>query len=183
VSDIFELEQRDPDTYRKETRKNTLILIVIFVVLAMGLSTLSVSFFGKPDGNNFVWNVAGVFTGFILTTLIFKRILWYQPWMNASVYGWELKRCLMSITNIMHHVENGIEQNDITAIKLLRFYHLGLMQMHRLEGNDGGISELQKPVQALLQKIEALELDPQQTRFDPAWINEVKQKEKQTQKL
>ncbi|QEW08474.1 DUF3087 domain-containing protein [Nitrincola iocasae] len=180
---MFELEQRDPDTYRKETRKNTLILIVIFVVLAMGLSTLSVSFFGKPDGNNFVWNVAGVFTGFILTTLIFKRILWYQPWMNASVYGWELKRCLMSITNIMHHVENGIEQNDITAIKLLRFYHLGLMQMHRLEGNDGGISELQKPVQALLQKIEALELDPQQTRFDPAWINEVKQKEKQTQKL
>lgn len=183
MSDIFELEQRDPDNYRKETRKNTLILIVIFVVLAMSLSTLSVSIFGQPEGNNFVWNVAGVLTGFILTTLIFKKILWYQPWMNASVYGWKLKRCLMSVTNIMHHVEAGVEQNNLTAIKLLRFYHLGLMQMHRLEGNDGGVSELQKPAQKLLEKIEALELDPQQTRFDPAWIDEVKQKQKQTQKL
>ncbi len=49
------------------------------------------------------------------------------------------------------------------------------MQMHRLEGNDGGVSELQKPAQKLLEKIEALELDPQQTRFDPDWIDEVKQ--------
>ncbi|WP_417579583.1 DUF3087 family protein [Nitrincola sp.] len=179
MSDIFELEQRDPDNYRKETRKNTLILIVIFVVLAMGLSTLSVSLFGQPDGNNFVWNVAGVLAGFILTTLIFKQVLWYKPWMNASVYGWKLKRCLMRITNIMHHVETGVEQNDITAIKLLRFYHLGLMQMHQLEGNDGGVSELQKPVQKLLLKIEALELDPQQIRFDSTWIDSAKHSAKQ----
>ncbi len=110
MSDIFELEQRDPDTYRKETRKNTLILMVIFIILGMGLATLSVSLFGQPEGNNFVWNVAGVLAGFILTTLIFKKVLWFQPWMNASVYGWTLKRCLMRITNIMHHVEAGVNR-------------------------------------------------------------------------
>jgi len=179
VSDIFELEARDPEIYRKETRKNTLILMVIFIVLAMSLATLSVSFFGHPDGNNFKWNAAGVLAGFILTTLIFKTILLKQPWMSSSLYGWKLKRCLMSITNSMHHVETGVEQNDITAIKLLRFYHLGLMQMHQLEGNDGGVSELQKPIQKLLLKIEALELDPQQTHFDSAWIDSVKQSAKQ----
>ncbi|KDE40174.1 hypothetical protein ADINL_0766 [Nitrincola lacisaponensis] len=175
MADIFELEARDPDTYRQQTRKSTLVLIVIFVVLAMGLSTLSVSWFGHPEGNNFVWNVAGVFAGFVLTTIIFKQLLWHHPLMNASVYGWKLKRSLMSITNNMHHIEAGVAQDNITAIQLLRFYHLALSQMHKLEGNDTGISELQKPIQALLLKIEAQGLDPQQNRFDPEWIDAVKQ--------
>lgn len=175
VSDVFELESRDPDSFRQETRKSTFILIGIFVVLAMGLSTLSVAYFGEPDGNNFVWNAAGVFVGFVLTTVIFKTVLWHHPIMSASVYSWKLKRCLMRVTNIMHHVEAAVEHNNTTAMCLLRFYHLGLMQMHRLEGNDGGISELQKPIKTLLQKMEALQLDPEQTRFDSAWIDVVKQ--------
>jgi len=179
VSDFFELEKRDPENFRQETRKSTFILIAIFAVLGMGLSTLSVSYFGTPDGNNFVWNVAGVFAGFALTTIIFKTILWKHPIMEASAYSWKLKRCLMKVTNIMHHVEAGVEQNDETAIKLLRFYHLALMQMHKLEGNDAGISEQQKPMQKLMTKIEALGLNPEQTRFDPDWIEKVKQFGKQ----
>ncbi len=174
MSDIFELESRDPETFRQETRKSTFILIAIFAVSAMGLATLSVSLFGHPDGNNFIWNVLGVFTGFVLTTVIFKTVLWNHPLMESSVYSWKLKRCLMKITNVMHHVEAGVEQENITAIQLLRFYQLALMQMHRLENNDGGISELQKPMQALLVKIDALGIDPEQTRFDPAWIDAVK---------
>lgn len=174
MSDIFELEQRDPASFRTETRKSTFILIVIFAVLGMGLSTLSVSYFGSPDGNNFLYNAAGVVAGFILTTIIFKTLLWKHPIMEASTYSWKLKRCLMKVTNIMHHVESGVEQDNVTAIQLLRFYHLALTQMHKLEGNDSGISELQKPMQKLMTKIEALGLDPEQTRFYPEWIDVVK---------
>lgn len=174
MSDFFEIEQRDPEAFRQETRKSTWILIAIFAVLGMGLSTLSVSYFGTPDGNNFVWNVAGVFAGFALTTIIFKTILWKHPIMEASAYSWKLKRSLMKVTNIMHHVEAGVEQDNVTAIQLLRFYHLALTQMHKLEGNDSGISELQKPMQKLMTKIESLGLDPEQTRLDPEWIEVVK---------
>ena len=175
MSDIFELETRDPEAFRQETRKSTFILIGIFAVLGMGLSTLSVAYFGQPDANNFVWNALGVFAGFVLTTVLFKTVLWNHPLMEASVYSWKLKRCLMKVTNVMHHVDAGVAQNNVTAIQLLRFYHLGLMQMHRLENNEGGISELRKPMQSLLVKIEELGLDPEQTRFDPAWIDAVKQ--------
>ncbi len=174
MSDVFELESRDPISFRQETRKSTFILIVIFAVLAMGISTLSVSYFGEPGGNNFVWNAGGVFVGFVLTTVLFKMVLWHHPIMSASVYGWKLKRCLMQVTNVMHHVEAGVEQGNPDAIRLLRFYHLGLMQMHSLEGNDGGVGELQRPAQALLEKMEALDLDPEQTRFSSAWIDTVK---------
>ncbi|HBB79780.1 MAG TPA: DUF3087 domain-containing protein, partial [Pseudomonas sp.] len=42
----FEIKPLNPETYRKQTRRSTLIVAVTFVVLAMGLSAAAVAMFG-----------------------------------------------------------------------------------------------------------------------------------------
>lgn len=171
---MFEIKQLDPDTYRRQTRRNSLIVAVIFAVLALLLSQLSVRLFGEPGGDNFRWNLLGVIAGVLATAAMVRYQFWNQAWMAPSVYGWQLKRSLMRITNVMHKVTEGVAANDPVAMKLLRFYHLGLMQMHRLDANSSDLLQLQAEVAEHEQRMQALGLDTEQTRLDPAWLGVVK---------
>jgi hypothetical protein len=94
--------------------------------------------------------------------------------MAPAVYSWQLKRSLMSITNVMHHVTAAVEQGDPVAMKLLRFYHLGLNQMHQLDGNSSDHSQLIREMDLHKQRMQALGIDTGQTRLDPAWLEAVK---------
>ncbi len=94
--------------------------------------------------------------------------------MAAAVYGWQLKRNLMRITNVMHHVSAGVQAGEPSAMKLLRFYHLGVTQMHRLDGNSSGLGPLVREIDQLREAMEARGLDIEQTRLDPAWFEQLK---------
>jgi hypothetical protein len=172
---MFEIKPWDAVTYRQQTRRSTLIVAVVFLALAMLLSSLAVMLFGTPGGDNFRFNVGGVFTAVLLMAGLMRLYFWPQPWMAAAVYGWQLKRSLMSVTNVMHQVKAGVQVQDPAAMKLLRFYHLGLAQMHLLDANSSDQASLSREADDHLEKMQALGLDPEQSRLDPAWIDTVKQ--------
>ncbi|MCK9237304.1 MAG: DUF3087 domain-containing protein [Thiopseudomonas sp.] len=163
-----------PEDYRKQTRKSSMIIIIVFAASAMLFSSLLVLFFGDAENSNFKWNITGVILGVtftaILTTSYFKKL----PWMAASIYGWRLKRSLMSVTNIMHHVKIGVSADDPTAIKAMRFYHLGLLHMHKLDGNPSQDAELISEINQLQDKMHALQIDLQQNTLEPDWILQIK---------
>jgi hypothetical protein len=167
---MFEIKQVDPDAYRRETRRSTLIIVLIFAALAMGLASVSVMLFGEPGGDNFRWNLGGVIAGLLLAVALVRVKLWSQPWMASAVYGWQLKRSLMRITNVMHQVTAGVAAGDANAMKLLRFYHLGLMQMHQLDGNSSSLSQMLPDVEQHLERMRAQHLDTDQPRLDPLWL-------------
>lgn len=172
---MFEIQPMSPERYRKETRTITLAILAIFVLLALTSATVAVKLFGEPGGDNFRWNLLGVLTGLIATVAIVRLKLWSTPWMAPAVYGWRLKRSLMRVTNQMHQVKAGVEAGDPAAMKLLRFYHLGVTQMYQLDGN---LTELSQMVREIDQHREAMEvqgLDIEQSRLDPAWLEAVKQ--------
>ena len=171
---MFELKPCDPATFRQQTRRSTLIIAVLFVALAMLLSSLAVMLFGTPGGDNFRFNVGGVFAGVLITVALVRGPFWTQPWLAPAVYGWQLKRSLMSVTNVMHKVTERVQANDPTAIKLLRFYHLGLTQMHELEANSSAQAQLVGEIDVHTAKMQALGIDTEQTRLDPAWLGSVK---------
>lgn len=171
---MFELKPCDPVIYRQQTRRSTLIVAVLFLVLAMLLSSLAVMLFGEPGGDNFRFNVGGVFAGVLITVALVRGPFWTQPWLAPAVYGWRLKRSLMSVTNVMHKVRERVEANDPAAIKLLRFYHLGLTQMHELDANSSAQAQLVGEIEAHKAKMEALGIDTDQTRLDPAWLESLK---------
>ena len=153
---MFEIKPLNPETFRRQTRRSTLIIVMIFLVLGMALSTLSVMAFGTPGGNNFWWNLAGIIAGVALTVALVRISFWQQAWMAPAVYGWQLKRNLMRITNVMHHVTAGVSGNDPAAMQLLRFYHLGLTQMHQLDANSSALSQLVHEIDRHKERMERL---------------------------
>ncbi|MCP1507321.1 hypothetical protein J2Y83_003295 [Pseudomonas marginalis] len=167
---MFELKPCDPITYRQQTRRSTLIVAVLFVALAMLLSSLAVMLFGEAGGDNFRYNVGGVFAGVLITLALVRGPFWTQPWLAPAVYGWQLKRSLMRVTNVMHKVTDRVQANDPMALKVLRFYHLGLTQMHELDANSSAQAQLVGEIEAHKAKMQALGLDTEQTRFDPSWL-------------
>ncbi|KAF2411312.1 Protein of unknown function [Pseudomonas antarctica] len=171
---MFALKPCDPATFRQQTRRSTLIIAVLFMALAMLLSSLAVMLFGTPGGDNLRFNVGGVFTGVLITVALVRGPFWSQQWLAPAVYGWQLKRSLMSVTNVMHKVTEGAQANDPTAIKLLRFYHLGLTQMHELDANSSAQAQLVGEIDAHTAKMQALGIDTAQPRLDPAWLDSVK---------
>ena len=171
---MFELKPCDPATYRRQTRRSTLIVALLFLALAMLLSSLAVMLFGEPGGDNFRFNVGGVFAGVLITVALVRGPFWSQAWLAPAVYGWQLKRSLMSVTNVMHKVTERVQANDPTAIKLLRFYHLGLTQMHELDANSSAQAQLVGEIDAHKAKMHAMGIDTEQTRLDPAWLETLK---------
>ncbi|MCQ4309928.1 DUF3087 domain-containing protein [Pseudomonas stutzeri] len=170
----FEIKPVNPETYRQQTRRSTLFVAATFLVLAMGWSTAVVTVFGEPGGDNLRLNLAGVALGFALTILLVRTVYWHKPWMASAVYGWRLKRSLMSVTNVMHHVTAGVAIKNPAAMKLLRFYHLGLTQMHQLDANSSSLLEVRAEIERHREAMQAQGLDLDQQRLEPAWIGAVK---------
>lgn len=171
---MFEIQPQSPETYRQQTRKSTLILAVIFIALAMLLSSLAVMLFGTPGGDNFRWNAGGVLLAVVVCVALLRVKLWSQPWMSAAVYGWQLKRALMSVTNAMHQVEAGVKAGNPEAMKLLRFYHLGVTQMYQLDANTSSLSQMTHEIDAHKEAMQAQGLEVDQPRLQPQWLEQVK---------
>ena len=171
---VFEIKPLNPEAYRQQTRRSTLVVVATFAVLAMGLAALAVALFGEPGADNLRWNIAGVVLGLLLTATLVRFVYWKQPWMACAAYGWRLKRSLMSVTNLMHHVTAGVAEGDPEAIKLLRFYHLGLTQMHQLDGNSASLGEVQHDIDRHRDLMEARGLDPDQRALDDSWLGSVR---------
>jgi hypothetical protein len=171
---MFEIRQLNPEKYRQQTRRSTLIIALIFVLLGMLLSSITVLLFGEPGGDNFRLNLGGIIAGLLLTIALVRLKFWQQPWMAPAVYGWQLKRRLMSITNVMHHVTAGVAAHDQTAMKLLRFYHLGLTQMHQLDANSSALSQVIAEINRHKASMENLSMETEQNQMNPDWLAAVK---------
>ncbi|OZY44889.1 DUF3087 family protein [Pseudomonas lundensis] len=171
---MFELKSMSPEAYRQQTRRSTLYIALLFALLALVISGLAVMLAGVPGADNFRLNLAGVIVALIVTVGLVRYVFWSQPWMAAAVYGWQLKRSLMRVTNVMHHVTAGVMAGDVSALKLLRFYHLGITQMYQLDANSSALSQMVREIDLHKARLEALGIDTEQTRLDPTWIEKVK---------
>ncbi|WP_439861338.1 DUF3087 family protein [Pseudomonas sp. MBLB4136] len=171
---MFEIQPMSPEHYRRQTRRSTLVIALLFLLLALLCATASSQLLGTPGGDNFRWNLIGVLAGLALTVAFVRLQLWSRPFMVAAVYGWHLKRSLMRVTNQMHQVKAGVARGDAQAMKLLRFYHLGLIQMHQLDGNSGELSQLVREIDSHREAMQQRGLEPEQSRLDPAWLEAVK---------
>lgn len=171
---MFEIKPMNPEQYRQQTRRSTVYIALTFILLALLLSGLAVMVLGVQGGDNFRLNLVGVLVALVTTLLLVRYQFWSQPWMAAAVYGWQLKRSLMKVTNVMHHVTAAIMAGDVSAMKLLRFYHLGVTQMYQLDANSSALSQMVREIDLHKARLEALGVDTEQTRLDPAWIDAVK---------
>jgi hypothetical protein len=79
------------------------------------------------------------------------------------------------VTNVMHQVTAGVLTRDPAAMQLLRFYHLGLTQMHQLDGNSSALNQTLRDSEQHKACMQELAMDTEVSRLDPAWLAAVKQ--------
>ncbi|HHT00359.1 MAG TPA: DUF3087 domain-containing protein [Thiomicrospira sp.] len=168
---MFKIEEIDPVYYRKQTRKATFIVMAIFIVIGFGFATLAIELFGEYSSNKLVLNFMGAFVGLLITGTIVKVFFADKEWMKEAIYAWRLKRNLMYITNVLQNIKDAVENDDQQAMKILRFYHLGLEQMHRLEDNNQALIDVVAEKKELEKKMNEKELDINQYEFDMEWVN------------
>ncbi len=167
---MFKIEEIDPKHYRKKTRNATLIVMLMFVVIGFSTAYFSVSTLGEYSNSKLVLNLLGAFIGLVITGFIVKIFFADKEWMRETMYGWHLKRNLMRITNVLQKVQDQAERNDAHAMKIMRFYHLGLTQMHQLEDNNHALIDLLAEKKSLENKMSELGQELNQTEFDPKWV-------------
>jgi len=172
---VFQIQDIDPKFYRRQTRNATLIVMAIFIVIGLVFANLFPMWLGDYFESTLMLNFVGAFVGLLITAFITKWFFADKPWMHEAMYGWRLKRSLMHVTNRQRHILEAIEQGDQQAMKILRFYHLGLEQMHRLEDNSTSLIDVLAEKRELETKMMALAMDLNQTEFDEAWIEDYKE--------
>ncbi len=140
---MFKIKEIDPVVYRKKTKKATIIVMANFLVVGFLMASAFVRWFGEYSNNLMVLNFIGAFVGLLMTAAVVKIFFADKPWMAEAMYGWRLKRSLMYITNVLRHVKEAAESgDDIEAMKIMRFYHLGLTQMYQLDNNHHALIDL-----------------------------------------
>lgn len=163
---MFQIQQIDPKTYRVRTRNATLRIMLLFIVVGFTTSYFFSKLFGEAPSNLLTLQIIGALLGLGLTFWIVTVFFKNKPWMHEAMYGWQLKRSLMHITNVMRPLEEKVAEGDIEALKIMRFYHLGITQMYTLEQNSSGLIDLKVEVEELEDKLRQLGIDTEQTQFD-----------------
>jgi hypothetical protein len=72
---MFKTEEIDSVHYRKQTRKSTLIIMGIFIVIGFITARFTVAYFGEYSDNHIVLNFLGAFAGLLITFWIGKCFL------------------------------------------------------------------------------------------------------------
>ena len=78
---MFEIQPMNAETYRQQTRRSTVIIALIFLALAMALSTAAVAVFGEPGGDNLRFNVGGVFAAVLVMAALMRKC-------SGPSHGW-----------------------------------------------------------------------------------------------
>jgi hypothetical protein len=163
---MFKIEEIDPVYYRKQTRKSTLIIMAIFIIIGFISARYTVIYFGEDSTNHMVLNFLGAFAGLLITFGIVNAFFKDSNWMKEAMYAWRLKRHIMYIYNVMTRLQEAAERGDVEAIKILRFYQLATEQMYRLDNNSHELIELRIQMQELESKMKEMGIEENQTKFD-----------------
>jgi hypothetical protein len=168
---MFKIEEIDPVHYRKQTRKSTMIIMGIFIVIGFITARLTIIYFGEYTNNHIVLNFLGAFVSLFITFWIVNAFFKDANWMKEAIYAWRLKRHLMTIYNAMNRLHDASDQGDIVAIKILRFYQLGTQQMYRFDNNSHELIELESQMRELESKMKDRGIESNQTEFDVASVD------------
>jgi TolA-binding protein len=92
--------------------------------------------------------------------------------MKEAMYAFRLKRQLMHIYNVMGRLQDAADKGDVEATKILRFYQLGLEQMHKLDNNSYELMELEGQMRELESKMKEMGIEQNQTEFDVKLVDD-----------
>ncbi len=125
----FRFEAHDPEAYRRQSRRASIAMAALFLVLGLCFSQLLTWAFGSS-----VWlNALGVLLGLLITSGLIA-VLKERPFMAQVRYGWRLKQSLSRVSAHLPALRRALADDDPAALEVLSFYYQGIAELSHLDG-------------------------------------------------
>lgn len=148
----------DKSRYRKHSRLLFIAIVIVMIIIALGSSSLLISWFGTPGETHFSLNLAGVvIAGLVVSYLLYR--FREHPFMTEVVYVWRLKKQLNQIYRKQFRIEPRIDDNNVDAMIIMNYMYEGSKQLYELDDNTITMDDLSIKIIHLKSKIEANELE------------------------
>ena len=149
----MKLRPVDKSRYRKHYKMVFAAIAIELVVIALGCSTLLISWFVSPDETHFTFNLTGV----VIAGLIALYALYCfrdHPFMDEVVYVWNLKKQLNRIYRKQFKIEPLIDDDNIDAMIVMNYMYQGSRQLYELDDNTITMDDLALKSRHLNTKLE-----------------------------
>ena len=133
----------DKTLYRERLRKIIVVLIVCFLALSVGISSLLIELLQRAPGENLDLNVLGVAAAFACCFFSLQRFK-SHPYFYEFFYVLQLKHELNLIQRKIKAVKKAAAADDITALTILLFSYQGSKQLWTLDDNDLHLEQLEQ---------------------------------------
>jgi hypothetical protein len=133
----------DKTLYRERLRKIIVVLIVSFLGLSVGISSLFIELLQRAPGENLDLNVLGVGIAFACCFFTLQRFK-SNPYFYEFFYVLQLKHELNLIQRKVKAVKKAAAADDLTALTILLFSYHGSKQLWTLDDNDLHLEQLEQ---------------------------------------
>lgn len=154
----MKLHNIDKVTYRKTLNKLIACVVVTLLLIALGVSSVLIYFFGKEGESNFILNLIGVCVSAAIVGIALYRIR-LKHFMAEVFYVWRLKQEINIIYRHSAKLKPALEQNKLNALIISYFNFKASIQLYELDDNDLTLSDIKKDLLALEIKIQELGLE------------------------
>ncbi|NTS77611.1 DUF3087 domain-containing protein [Catenovulum sp. SM1970] len=169
----MQLKQINKARYRKHLNRVIIGCIILLTALSLGISTTAIYLFTDREGTHFWHNLAGVAAAVIIIVQILKKYQ-HHDYLTEIKYVWDLKQVLNLITRQNTKIQQAADNNERDALLITLFSYKGSMQVYQLDDNTITMSELNRKLSVLEEKIADLNLDIQVEQFDKTLLEQYK---------
>ncbi len=163
----MQLQDINKDRYNKHIKITFIAICIFMLAVSLTISTLLIHFWGGPDGENFIWNIAGVV---VATALLAKLLITFKqhPFLYEVVYVRKVKAELNRIYRKQRKIKAAAAEGDARAIAILDFSYRASRHVFELDNNTITLDDLtknQNQLSALQQQFNITQLEAYQSEW------------------
>ena len=161
----MKLQKIEKSAYRQMLNKVIVAFIISFAVLAIVFGQILIALLSQPNADNFWLNFTGVVIALVCCLSAINSIK-NKDYMREVLYVWELKKQINFIYRKLAKIKlAGLQQGDIDALIILKFYYKACHQLYTLDDNTITIETLNKEQAALESYLDEHQLNVNEQQY------------------
>lgn len=166
----MQLQDINKDRYNKHIKITFIAICIFMLAVSLTTSTLLIHFWGGPEGENLLWNIAGVV---IAAALLAKILITFKqhPFLYEVVYIRQVKAQLNRIYRKQRKIKAAAAEGDARAMAILDFNYRASRHVFELDNNTITLDDLtksQNELSALQQQFNITQL----ATYQAEWVDE-----------
>jgi hypothetical protein len=166
----MQLEDINKARYNKHIKVTFIAICIFMLAVALTVSNVLIHFWGGPEGENMMWNMAGV----VIAALLLARILItykQHPFLYEVVYVRKVKAELNRIYRKQRQIKAAAAEGNAQAMAILDFSYRASRHVFELDDNTITLDDLSKNQNELLALLQKFNIESL-ADYQPEWVKE-----------